>query len=827
MARRRKMKDRTIILVCFIASIVCTSAVVVYLRLPRTAPQERTNLPVSDDPAGSESRPEPTVISITGNVIVPKAKRLGINLGGRSPYGASQIIKNLIPNPGFESAVYGSVLHADAKATGTRVPQAFWVTEWNHEQYGIGQPEGFWDGADYEIVYGPAKGRRGTVKRFTLENNQNVFYLDQPGPAPQEYDVLLVRKELKGIFVGTRMSENTVDTASIRPESPGKQSLHLSASGSPTWNVYLDSEWRDGDVTAGKLLVIEGPWRFAFWARGGESGGQLRARFYREGETEFVNEVLTLSPEWQLYEFAFDAAPGVDRNDGYREGDYHPLLVASVTLEGATAEAWLDDATLERTDQSNPTVFTEALVERLRELRPGVIRDWSTQLGETLENQLAEPWARKTAGFSPKQRAGGDFSYSLHEFLELCEALGAEPWYVIPPSFSPEDMRGLTEYLAAPADGAHPFADRRSALGHPAPWTDAFPQIHLEYGNEMWGAASGSDPFFGASALGGVRLGEIASDRFALLKAHPAFRAENFDLIIGGQYYFPGRQEEIQSNSTEHDTVALAPYFGGLDTHDTPANMYYPLFARPFEDAAKGKLRESAGLIQHAGRNTGMAIYEINFHTTGGDIPNDVRNDFVTGAGGTLALPLHMLVYQRDFGIRAQCAFTALQYSFDMGSKNYVRLWGMLRDIAATGRKRPTWLGVELANQIIQGDMIETLQSGPNPSWYQEALNGLEHDVDVTYIQSFAFREGDAFSAILFNLSLEFAMDVSIETPAPPSHEATMLRLSPASIGDDNEDRERLTIETRTLDDFRFPYPLALPPHSVTALRWTTANKGP
>lgn len=96
-------------------------------------------------------------------------------------------------------------------------------------------------------------------------------------------------------------------------------------------------------------------------------------------------------------------------------------------------------------------------------------------------------------------------------------------------------------------------------------------------------------------------------------------------------------------------------------------------------------MRESRGYVQRPE----LSIYEINFHTTHGSSPIDVRNDFLTGAAGALALPLHMLVYLRDLAVRTQCAFSSLGYSFRLPSGEMARLWGMLRDVEATGRKRP------------------------------------------------------------------------------------------------------------------------------------------
>ena len=158
--------------------------------------------------------------------------------------------------------------------------------------------------------------------------------------------------------------------------------------------------------------------------------------------------------------------------------------------------------------------------------------------------------------------------------------------------FSPSDMSNLTEYLAAPADGTHPYADRRAALGQTAPWTEVFATIHLEFGNEAWGAASGGDPFMGESLLGGERLGTIANDRFGILKSNPHFNPNRFDLIIGGQAGWPGQNYYIQSNSSgpQYD-CAGAVLWRARHTHNDN-EIYYPLFARTLDDVTNGRVQQ-------------------------------------------------------------------------------------------------------------------------------------------------------------------------------------------------------------------------------------------
>ena len=766
-----------------------------------------------------------TTVTITNDVVVSDVKRLGINVGSRSWYGAAQYIKNMIDNPGFEAGVYGMVAHAATGSSGQRFEQDFWDTTWNNDQYNIGQPVGFWNGAEYEIVYGPAKGRQGTITNFTHENNHYTYYLDSNGTAPQQWDVMFVRKTWNGSTAAGEWA--TPDTSTTRPGSPGQQSLHLTSPGNGwegSYVSYMDSLWRDGDQTAGKLLIVQGNWHLEFWAKGNHPNAQLRARFFREGEVDFIDQTIALTTTWQHYTFDAYVPLGADKSGPYAPGDYHPLVGLNLILPNAGDEAWIDDAALYRSDDTNPTAFTDAYVNLLKELQPGVLRDWGAQLGATLDWQLATPWARGTQGYRPHSRIPDEYHYSLHEFLELCKEVGAEPWYVIPVTFSPTDMTNLVEYLAAPADGAHPYADRRAAMGQVQPWTQVFSTIHLEYGNEAWGAASGGDPFMGASLLGGERLGAIASDRFGILKSSPYYAASHFDLIIGGQAGWPGQNYYIESNSSNHDTIALAPYFGDLAVYSTTEQIYGPLFARPLDDVTHGRVQQSVAEIQRGGgQNTRLAIYELNFHTTSGSAPLNIRNDFVTGQGGAVALPLHMLLYMREFNATVQTAFSSLQYSFRMDNGDWVRLWGMLRDIAATGRKRPTWLGVELANHAIQGNMLRTIQSGSNPSWGQSAINGVSEPITATYIQSFAFRDNLRYSTVLFNLSRDQTQRVRLTLPVLPTNQAQLYQIAPASIHANNEDNTQVTIQTQTLNNFANSYELDLPPYSVTALTWEIA----
>ena len=769
-------------------------------------------------------------ISVRDRVKVADVIPFGINLGFHDRFGASQILKNLVVNPGFEVGEYATIVIVDRGGTPQRFTADNWQTRWNNEQLKIGQPTAFWEGATYEVVFGQSRGRWGRITRFRHEADRYAFYTDNHGAAFAVGDVIYLRHRVTASTAGMNFAQ--FDRGAFRPNSPGRQSLRLQQPPNPwqwSWVYTMDSVWRDSDPEAGKLLIADGEWELSFWARGNNRNSKLRCEFSREGERKFFDEEIALTGQWRQVTRRFTVPTGGDR---YHDplADVAARVLALKFRISAGGHGWIDDVVLQRAGQRNPTVFSDRFVDKLKELQPGVLRNWGLQLGSTLENQLARPFGRKPTGHSPRQRQASNFHFSLHEFLELAYYLGAEPWYVIPPSFTLEEMQNLVAYLAAPA-GKHRYATLRHNLGQVRPWTEMFPQIHLEYGNEMWGANTGADPFLGATLRGGERLGTIAGERFEALKQSVYFRpnADKFNLIIGGQTFAVERQHEIEQFSDSHNTVAISPYFGHLDD-PTESRMFQPLYARAFQDIWSrdhGLLRANQKALAEARKETKLAIYELNFHTTtGANVPLETRNKFVASIAGGIALPLHMLLYLRDAGVRNQCAFTALQFSFAMSgqglSGQHVRLWGMLRDLEATGRARPTWLALQLVNRAMIGDMLYTAQRGAIPTWRQNPVNHIKEALTISYIHSFAFRENDAYNILLFNLHPTARQRVQVELADNPMQQGELYQLVANSAEATNEENNNVTIRREPINILTATQELILPPHSISLIETRT-----
>lgn len=62
------------------------------------------------------------------------------------------------------------------------------------------------------------------------------------------------------------------------------------------------------------------------------------------------------------------------------------------------------------------------------------------------------------------------YTFGIDEYIEFCRAANAEPLMNVSEIAGPTEAAGLVEYLNAPADAAHPWAQKRAAWGHPAPY---------------------------------------------------------------------------------------------------------------------------------------------------------------------------------------------------------------------------------------------------------------------------------------------------------------------------------------------------------------------
>lgn len=750
-----------------------------------------------------------TNIQVTSTVQQATVHRLGVNLGDQTYWDSGQMLKNLVfINPGFEGLKYRSIMRCASVTAST-------CTDDNDYSP---QPTGYWNNATYTVLSGAAAGTTGKVISSTKNPSscsgcgQIIQFDKNVNMAFQDYVVLTNSFPGKG-DVGwwdTTTGGGTIstETTDLSPNTPGKQALLLDASGSGQSAIvtsYFDS------MSGLSFIQMNGNFEVTFRARGikGDQTLNVSVQRLQTGSAPYLSQSIKLKNSWQDYTLNFTA-----NETGSAQGTVQ--LVFSVA--GSTVE--LDDVSLDQTNSSasNPTPWRDDVVNALKELNPGTIRMMASgaALGSDIPNQLQVPFARYREGFNTGNTSATGISYGIHEFLQLCAVVKADPWITIPTATTPQEMTDLIEYLTG--TGGDSFSALRIARGQSQPWTTVFNKVHLELGNETWnGDFKGEAMTYPAYPL-------WANQVFGAARATSGFQASKFDLILSGWAAAPGYDGGMLPSSTQHDSFDIAPYLLYSANNEAQSTMFGALFAEPeMYDSPGGEVYQSMAVAAGASRPTGLSVYEANLGTMLGSITQSQLDLLSPSVGGGIAHADHMLQMMR-LGIQYQNAFALPQYQYRRNDQSLVRLWGLVVDMGTTNRRRPQFLTQQLANSVIGGSMLQTVQTGANPTWNQpKSSDGVVFN-GAHYLQSFAFWNGGTTSTIVFNLSQTSSLPVTFSGPNAPSGNVVMTQITSAKITDNNEAANVVQPVSKTLSGFNPSTGLTLPPFSMTVL--TTAGGG-
>jgi alpha-L-arabinofuranosidase len=781
--------------------------------------------------AGLFAQSTTTNIAIGSSTIQPSVKRLGINLGTLNNYDSGQIVKNLvIGNPGFEGQIRNSTIRC---ASGT-------ATSCTDENQYEGWTADYWDGATYQFFYGAAAGRSGTISTSTAPGSSAGITLNfnDSGVAPQAGDYMIVRKTVPGGASGGwfathygngSVSDNLTD---LPPGTLGKQTVLLNAptsSDSATISSVFDS------TNTLTFVQLNGNYQLQFKAKALYGSDQMGINVSRgNGGATYISQYLNLSTGWTTYTLNFTA-----NETGSAVGS---VTVAFSTVYGPDAFE-LDDVSLTQTngDPSNTTVFSDPVVNALRTLQPGIIRYWggNGQLAETLDNLLTPAFGRQRADFSQYSTESDQIDYGLHEFLALCQLVGAEPWFVVPSTFTTTDAANLMEYLAGASTTT--YGAKRAALGQTAPWTQVFSKIHLEFGNEEW-----NNQFSGGTILYADPYGRQAQVIFSAMQGDAAYTSSvssTFDFVLGGQAASPGYNLGIQNNCTTNTSFTIAPYLmNRVDSYSDNESLFGSAFAEPeafmssaattsAEGLSPGEVSQNSVAIQNSSHPVPLSFYEINLSTLQGAIASDQAgiNSFAPSLGGGLVVADTMLLGLKMFGVVNQNLFALPQYHFTLSTGNTIPLWGSVVDMGVTDRRRPQYLALELANQALSAGaaMVQTTHTGADPTWNESTITNTVQFTGAHYLQSYAFVNGTNLSAVVFNLSRTATLPVTFSGANAPAGTVQMQQLTSANITDNNESSDVVNIVPSTLTSFSGSAGLSLPPYSMTVLTWSTSAAAP
>ena len=760
----------------------------------------------------ANARAQSTNIAIGSTQLQSSVKAFGINLSDKTYYDAGQVTKNLVSrNPGFEGEIYNSTIRCVSGGATTCVDDDPW-SAW---------PAGFWNGATFEVFYGASQGRTGTVSSYSAANGGSggTFTFSTSGVAPATGDYMIVRMTVPGNASAgwwPTTSGNgaiTTNSSDLPPGTTGLQTAAVNAptaSDSATLTAYFDG---DGGRS---FVLLNGTFQLTFKAKGTGGSNAIALNLQRPGSGTYLNQTVNLTNTWTTYTFNFTAA---------ESGSNLQNVALAFTTVGQDSFL-LDDVSLTQTnsDPSNPTAFRDPVISTLETLAPGVVRLWAGQLGDTLDNLIADQFGRQRAGYWAFSTSQDDISYGLFEFLQLCETIGADPWLVVPSTFSTTDASHLIEYLAG--SSSTPYGAKRAASGHPNPWTLSFTKIHLEFGNEAWNGS-----FKGGSIEYSPPYGQRAQAIFGAMRGNAAYIPSSFDLVLGGQAVWAGRNQDIQNNCNNNDSFAVAPYMmNTVDSFSTNEDLFGSTFAEPeayvspngtAEGVSGGMMTLDQQAIQASNHPVPVVMYEMNLSTLEGGISQAALNSYASSLGAGLAVADAMLQQMRQ-GVLTQNLWNLTQYNFTRPDGKTVNLWGAVIDMGVTNQRRPQFLALQLANQAIgkNSTMLQTVHSGADPTWNQPLVNTVQL-AGAHYLESFAFSNGSNHSLIVFNLHRTSALPVTFSGPNAPSGTVQVTLLTSPNLTDTNETAEVVSPVMSTSPNFNPAATLSLPPYSMTLLTWT------
>ena len=759
-----------------------------------------------------------TTIRVTDEVLVGDTMRLGINLGGDAYYsGAALVKKRECAN--FEGTMYRTCHFgpgSDAEGVST------WFT-----------PREPWRelivGGKYTILSGPSKWSHGTVRdigtRQYLHQGKRKpfdhFLLDRRLTVPQEnprIGIMIERDrtrdgQLRSLDGYWCSKQNEIAIGDVAGDSFGCAALKLVGSSEKAHYRFATHYQRYGQTN--------GTWRIQFKAKTVGGAPELAIRPDRNwGRSVTVRP----SRQWKMYEEVIHV-DSVPEPTGPKDNPHLTFV-----FEATGGDVLIDDVVIWMTGDENPTVFRDDVVDMLKRYQPGVLRKLQMG-GSTIENTIRPPLESFAYSSQPGCKTGPYEShstdpYGLHEMYVLCEYVGCDPWYCLPGTITLDEMKAFMEYIGAPADTG--LGKLRAQLGHPQPWTEVFDRIHVEFGNEAWNNA-------GPYQCGGYNGPDYWNDLIATGK-QSRYYTPGVVFHAAGQASYCGRNEGIMRDCPNADCFGVAPYIiQGFSKdevaryYNTPDKLFRWAFAWAIRRSTSpdGAMYQNAELAKAAGME--LSIYEVNHHITHGDGPIEPRNQLVTSIGGGLNVANNMLLMLKKHHLRTQCLFSLIQHGYNAHGVGEVRLWGTALCMRkGHERYRPTFLACATANRVIGGDLVATQHEGANPTFSAQGVfssKRVETLERIPVLWSYAFRDGDRRGLVLFNLDTSRSQPVSVEFDGTvKSNHAQSWGLAADHITDNNEFEEtspKVIVRERVILDFESGHRLSLPPHSMTALKWT------
>jgi hypothetical protein len=817
--------------------------------------------------------PAQTLSLNDGSILQSNVSRIGINIGAIDYWDQGQILKNLIGsnNPGMEPLQNRQVwsLRAAGSTTTFTIPDVY-----------DGVPPNYWTGGTFTVVEsqsgGAELGCTGTIASNTGPNYPVSGVITWVAPtitasAPckaafNDGDIVILSKSTfptpeswwegskggtwGGVSGGGQLLSDTTDLCA----TCGTQALTLNAAASGSRAAA--SWYFDGESADNAFVLVNGTYQVSFWAKlvSGSPTLTISALRGTTGGFNCGSYAPKLTTAWAQYSWSCTATESAANLVPAAGQVGFNVTGGSIDLDNVSFEKVSGNA-------SNTTVLRDEVIQTLQNYygtsignNPGTFRYWVNQNGETIANWTQPDYAHAPssggAGYYVSPGGSGAEALSLQDYLVICQYLNAAPYLEIPVTLTAADAANLVEFLASPSTTT--YGARRAAMGQTEPWTSVFSTIHLSFCNECWNAQS----FPGQSLADRPTQPNFeyyydystrARDIFAAMRADSYYSSVSsvLDLVMNAQTGVNATMD-LAIQRAHPDSIEMEDYtYGTVNSFSTDAALWQPAMVDPYEKVTNpADIRNFYQSVhdyqsQKTCGPTGTAACKVNIYEWGqGTVAGSIDQkhmDYINAGGGEgVIMALQPLLNLQYYDIRPQSFFSLSEYKNGAVNGLIAKLWGNTIDIGgATNSVRPTFMGVQVANQSIIGPMYScpinnnltyNFAGSPNGDQPMPAMS------NVPYLYAFCFENGTKRSLVLINTDLTTSHSLSFGGTNPPSGTVTVRQYAPSDLDEMNEaptgTRTNLVQATSAMEtsSLSSPTSIALPPFSVTALDYTAAG---
>ncbi|MEY4902903.1 MAG: hypothetical protein RLZZ292_718 [Bacteroidota bacterium] len=554
-------------------------------------------------------------------------------------------------------------------------------------------------------------------------------------------------------------------------------------------------------------------YRFTVWMKQkGIAGGVVNLKTSQTG----IDHNFVVDGTWK--EYTFDTTSLKPIPDGY------PVDDLGLTFDGA-GTLWIDNFTLHDTQYPLYSLFP-SMDKQLEAFKPHCIRFWSGQTNTDFGTNIGD-WTdtelQSARLWSANGGPGPGSSLKLPTALPICEKHDIQPYLICSPSFSESDFLGLMEYLGGSSSTT--YGAKRIAQGHPAPYTNSFKKIYLEFGNETWNGLFAPWTY----DFNGALYGKFAQHFYDVVKSSPYYDANKFELVVGGfllqadQYGYGNSAKKLMPDG-QH--VVFANYIGGFDGLNIPKS---PTFADSIQQTAfyarwitrhvmENQLKGLDEMKALGYNNFNLGIYEAGpgYALPDPSKPFDLKAEAIGKSLACGVANLDAFLYQSEKGFQLQNLF--------LFAKGYN--WSSHTSDANGYRPHNHFLALQMRNRYAKGAMVTTKITN-SPTTYMPLIDsdgdgqfsgfyGEAPAGELENIASYCFKDGKNYSIFVLNRNITNAAPITINLPTGAKADSVKLYKLTGDPTQSNNEKLNFEIQEEVVPNFKGnTYTFTMPAGSI------------